>query len=305
MKIYFNRRPVFGPWGGGSKILSAIINACTSKGHEVYAEEEIFSTKGIDVLVCVDPRPNQFVNFVDLINYKNTNNSKLIQRVGDLGTHGKPELLRIIEQTTNFADAIIFPSNWAANKFNRHLEKIEIIANAPLKNFFCEEPRPPINKVPKIISHHWSNNAMKGFDIYEKLDKFCKQTGSAEFTYIGRAPNELSLTNHIQPLDVNDLAIEIKKHDIYITASKYEAGANHVLEAIAVGLPVLYHREGGSINEYCGSRGIAYGSFEELVNVLENKLEEIKKIANEKPIKRTADDMAEDYVAVFEKINSI
>ena len=213
--------------------------------------------------------------------------------------------MHIIQQTTNFVDTIIFPSRWAANKFNKHLEKIEVIENASLKNFFCDENRPLIGEIPKLISHHWSSNPMKGFDIYEKLDNFCKETNLAKFTYVGRVPDKLFLSNHIQPLDVNELVNEIKKHDIYITASKYEAGANHVLEALAVGLPVLYHSEGGSINEYCGDRGITYNSFEELVCILTDRLEDIKKISYTKPKKRTAEDMANEYVVLFEKIRSV
>ena len=62
-----------------------------------------------------------------------------------------------------------------------------------------------------------------------------------------------------------ELAQEISKHDIYLTASKEEAGANHILEAMACGLPVIYHDQGGSINEYVGNKGISFTSNSDLI----------------------------------------
>jgi hypothetical protein len=41
MKIYFNRRPVSGPWGGGSKILSKIVTEARRRSHSVFFEEEL------------------------------------------------------------------------------------------------------------------------------------------------------------------------------------------------------------------------------------------------------------------------
>ena len=35
LKIYFNRQPVIGPWGGGNKTLTAITSKMTELGHDV------------------------------------------------------------------------------------------------------------------------------------------------------------------------------------------------------------------------------------------------------------------------------
>ena len=40
-------------------------------------------------------------------------------------------------------------------------------------------------------------------------------------------------------MDELNLSLTLPSHDIYLTASLEEAGANHVLEALACGLPVL------------------------------------------------------------------
>ena len=304
MKIYFNRRPVHGPWGGGSKVLTAIVDECLLRNHEVFFEEDIHKQIEFNILFCIDPRANQFVDYRHLLNHKlKFKNSKFIQRIGDLGTHGKPELLNALKQIVRFPDVIIFPSVWAKNYLNLESEKSIIIPNAPLKQFIVGRQNKILSKEFKIVSHHWSNNALKGFDIYKKLDDYCVITNKSSFTFVGRKPDDISLTNYIPPQDVDGLVSILPKHDVYITASKQEAGANHVLEALALGLPVLYHKDGGSINEYCQDFGIAYETFEDLVDIIENKKEKLQDISNKMVYRRSSKDMAEEYVNLFERIS--
>jgi hypothetical protein len=133
MKIYFNRRPTPGPWGGGSKVLFAVIDECLLRNHEVYFEEDIHRPIDFDILFCIDPRPSQFVNYEQLLNRRlKSPTTKLIQRIGDLGTHGKPELFAFLKEIINFPDALVFPSQWAKDYLNPSNEKCVIIQNAPL-----------------------------------------------------------------------------------------------------------------------------------------------------------------------------
>ena len=85
-------------------------------------------------------------------------------------------------------------------------------------------------------------------------------------TYIGRIPDNFNLgsIDYISPKDDDFLAHELPKHDIYLTASEHEAGANHILEAAACGLPILYHESGGSIPEYVSELGIEFSDIESL-----------------------------------------
>ena len=89
-----------------------------------------------------------------------------------------------------------------------------------------------------------------------------------EFTYIGRLPENVLFKNirHVKPTHGKPLAKELAAHDLYITASIEEAGANHVLEGVASGLPIIYHRLGGSIVEYCAPYGLEYDSFDECLD---------------------------------------
>ena len=89
-----------------------------------------------------------------------------------------------------------------------------------------------------------------------------------EFYYIGQKPDNCSLKNYHPPLNAEQLTEVLPKFDIYLTASEEEAGANHVLEAMAAGLPVVYSNLGGSIPEYCRDHGKEYSDFSQLVDSL-------------------------------------
>ena len=277
MKIYFNRKPVTGPWGGGNKTLTAITSALIDSGHEVVYKLE----DGIDTIFCFDPRPNDIGEwYQNFINYRETNKDcKIIQRVGDVGAHGKPELTKLVGQTSQLSDFLIFPSDWARKAIRFSKQNYDIIPNRPLSQFF--ENRNESNEIQekiKIVTHHWSTNPMKGFHVYchlgDKIKDGLKINGlECEFTYIGRYPedNRSPGIKIIDPIDSFALSKELPKHHIYLTASLGEAGANHVLEAMAAGLPIVYHAKGGSIPEYCLGHGLEYND-----NLLNYHCDELK-----------------------------
>lgn len=304
MKVYFNRRPTPGPWGGGSKVLFAIIEECLARNHEVYFEEAIRNSNNFDILFCIDPRPNQSVDYKEVLFKKSQNpGTKLVQRIGDLGTHGKPELFSLLRAIVRFPDVIIFPSEWARNYLSPPENKrCHVIPNAPLQQFIIPRQSKTFPEKLNIVSHHWSNNSLKGFEVYKSLDDYCISTGKATFTFIGRKPDNISLTNYVPPQDVDGLVSKLPEHHIYVTASKQEAGANHVLEAMALGLPVLYHKDGGSINEYCKNYGVVYENFDGLIHIIENKKDELQSIANSTAYQRSSKDMAKEYVDLFESL---
>jgi glycosyltransferase involved in cell wall biosynthesis len=304
MKIYFNRRPTVGPWGGGSKVLFAITQECLKKGHKVFYEEHIRTNEFYDVLFCMDPRPNSFTCFEQLIEHKFRHNSKIVQRIGDLGTHGKPELLDAAIRASSFSDLLIFPSKWALNYFGSTPKKSIVIENAPLKKFQAKDKKESNNKKISIVSHHWSDNMLKGFDVYKELDEYCSRSSEYSFTFVGRKPQEVKLSNYIPPLDVDGLISELPKHDVYVTASRLEAGANHVLEAMALGLPVLYHKEGGSINEYCKEFGMAYKDKDDLINILKNEGDTVRSMIGTVNYCRSSEDMAKEYVDILESFST-
>jgi len=100
--------------------------------------------------------------------------------------------------------------------------------------------------------------------------------------------------------DNDYLAKKLSQSDIYLTASEEEAGANHVLEALASGTPVLYHSNGGSVNNYCGNYGVEYSNFRELlaglVELKENYLGYKEKTMS---YSKTIDDTIQEYKKII------
>ena len=262
MRVFINRKPVTGPWGGGNKTLSSLVMALQERKHKVVFELD----EKVDIIFCMDPRPQRY-SYQDLLKHKMRYGSKLIQRVGDVGSHSKPDLTELLKLNLKNNDMTIFTSLWAKNYLNIIIEKEKhrIIENTPLGIFYNYRNKPKnINskKKLKIVTHHWSDNDKKGFDVYSVLGNLIhnKVIESFELTYIGRYSKKYSLQgiDFIAPVDKEKLSIMLPKYDIYLTGSLEEAGANHVLEAIAAGLPVLYRKGGGSINEYCKGYGYEY-----------------------------------------------
>jgi glycosyltransferase involved in cell wall biosynthesis len=268
MRIYINRAPKYGPWGGGIKTVNKLVEELLTDGHEV-----VFNlVNDIDVIVCIDPRPNEFGEwYQNFLNYKQVfKNVKILQRVGDLGTHSKPELTELVKLTLPHSDFLIFPSEWAKEWIGYDGNNFEIIHNCPVDIFHAHKKKDTsLGDKIKLVTHHWSMNPKKGFDLYENLQRYVDENEKYQFTYIGRKPDDYKFSNYLPPLEASEIAKELPKHHIYITASIEEAGANHVLEAMAAGLPVIFHEDGGSIPNYCNDFGLQYSNFQEMIKMIE------------------------------------
>lgn len=315
MKIYVNRKPIEGPWGGGVKTLAACIQAFKAAKHEV----TFTLTSDVDVVFCVDPRKGSekdqlgFDEIADFI-VKNASASKrikLVQRVGDIGSHGKPELTKLVVQSTQFSDCVIFTSQWALDQVERlgrtmnvvHQNQWHIVRNAPLSMFHESKhvkATLPVNI--SFVTHHWSMNEKKGFTFYSQFQNWAKENGHT-FTFIGRKPEGCNL-HVLSPMTAKELTAELPKYDVYVTASEAEAGANHVLEAVACGLPIIFSTAGGSIPEYCKNFGVPFnGTVESFASALKDLRGDLKRV--KKSIisyDRTVDDVAQVYLSVVEGV---
>ena len=124
-----------------------------------------------------------------------------------------------------------------------------------------------------------------------------------EFTYIGNLPKKYSFknTNVINPLDGVDLANELKKHHIYLTASLNEPSGNHHIEAAQCGLPILYINSGG-IPEYCDGYGVEFteDNFQEKLQDISENYEFFRKSMQSYP--NNSDKMSKEFLNVFENL---
>ena len=251
MKIMFNRKVVNGPWGGGNLFVKAMSNFLLHKGHEVCFDFE----DNIDIIFMVDPKKTDRTagySIDEIIEYGSRfPDTEIIHRINECDQRKGTDFMDLLLVESNrIADHTIFISQWLADYFVKKgfNREYDVVYNGCNTNHFypLEKQLKPSSPI-KLVTHHWSDNWLKGFDLYTELDK--QKDHNIEFTYIGRYNDQYSPKNtrYVQPIHGKELGDELRKHDIYVTASRFEPCGMHHIEGSASGMPVLFHRDGGGL----------------------------------------------------------
>tara|TARA_Y100000310_G_scaffold345397_1_gene464454 strand:- start:1606 stop:2511 length:906 start_codon:yes stop_codon:yes gene_type:complete len=270
-KVLLNRKPVEGPWGGGNLLVTSLCNLMPSHGWEVVHE----LTPDVDVIFMQDPRPgNTGISINEITQFKAFKPGvKIIHRVNECdarkGTMGMNELL---QECSRHTDLTVFVSEWMRDYHTSrgwHTTNTHVIYNGADPDHFRPSQKIDNGKV-NIVTHHWSNNRMKGFDVYEAIDDFVGNNDGYTFTYIGRENGTFSHTNIIEPLFGRELGAELGRYDVYVTGSRFDPGPNHVLESIACNIPTYALASGGGACEMVGPDHV-FDSIENLLEILRIK----------------------------------
>lgn len=272
MKVFINRKIRRTPWGGGIHFVSGFCDYLASNGHSYTNSFD----NDVDVILMIDPRPDDgFGDINSLINYKSHLKSigkkvKVVHRVNDSDVpRGTNFLVRLnIESNAAVADQTVFISEWLKDHYvERGFSRDNVvIRNGSNNDFFYPTKIVNDDKI-KIVTHHWSDNYNKGFDAYVELDKLIKHEQNMEFTYIGRywSGHKPVNTRVISPLYGKELGDELRKHNVYVTAARWEACGMHHIEAAACGLPIAYHKDGGGIVEMCKNYGVQFDTASDVI----------------------------------------
>ena len=271
MNVYINRKPVVGPWGGGNLLITALYDILPS--HGISLCENISSNT--DAVLMIDPRPgNTGISINEISAFKHYfSNKKIIHRVNECDARKNTDWMdNLLCECSKITDHTVFVSNWMKEyhfKNGWHCKDSSIIYNGVNSEHF--KPRSKINngKV-NIVTHHWANNRMKGFDIYEKIDNFVSNNDNFTFTYIGRELGTFKNTNTVSPLFGKDLGEKLSMYDVYISGSRFDPGPNHILESLACEIPTYVYCDGGGAVEFAGESHV-FSSIEELFKILEAK----------------------------------
>ena len=253
MKVLVNRKVVDGPWGGGNNFVSALCRGLKAAGHQVTHNLD----SDIDCFFVVDPRPDaDCPGLANLMQEKERfANVKVVQRVNECDARKNTEHMDpLLIHCSEFIDKTIFVSEWMQNYFlakGWRCKNTTWLHNGVDLRTFTPGHRNP-GRLKSVVAHHWSNNYMKGFDAYEFLD-YMAGKDLIEFTYIGRHRNSFQNTRCIDPCTGTELAKRLQGHDVYISGSRFDPGPNHILEAIALGLPTYVHKDGGGSVEFAGT----------------------------------------------------
>jgi len=270
MKLAIGYHIQDGPWGGGNRFAQSLVEAMTQTGHQVTFD---LSDTDIDVILLTDPRPRSAsVSFsagaiLRYLTFRNPN-AIVVHRVNECDERkGSKHMNAALARANWCADFTVFVGSWLIDLpvwRARLRTPYAVILNGADPAVFN-----PAGFVPwdgggplRLVTHHWGGNWMKGFDIYQRIDRMLADPAWKDrlrFTYIGNLPEgfHFECASAIAPLDRLDLAAELKRHHAYITASINEPGGNHQNEAGACGLPLLYRRS-GCMPEYCDGYGIPF-----------------------------------------------
>tara|TARA_Y100000992_G_scaffold301203_1_gene271512 strand:- start:2455 stop:3390 length:936 start_codon:yes stop_codon:yes gene_type:complete len=275
MKIFFNRIVRKEPYGGGSHFVTAMVEYLLKHNHEVVFH---LNCSDIDVAFLVDPRPGDIGYSINhILNYKNQINPKMkiLHRVNECDKRKNTDFMDdLLVQTSNYTDRTVFISEWLKKYFIEKGFKNAANSNVAyngcnLKHFYPKE-KVGNNRKIKLVTHHWSDNWLKGFDLYKFIDQNIAGE-EYDFTYVGRYNKDYQPQNTrlVKPLWGPALGEEIRKHDVYVTASRFEPCGMHHVEGAASGLPVIYHKDCGGINELCSNHGEEYENFDDFKEKLD------------------------------------
>jgi len=232
-----------GPWGGGHQFLKALRHALETRGAYTNTPERA------DIVLF-----NSFEDTKDLLRLKHSlPNTLFIHRVDGpvVLVRGKDRLLdhRTFVINNALADGTIFQSTWCEQE-TKHLgmqkQQFEtIIMNAPDNTTFNANGSPQELENPiRLIAVSWSNNPRKGFHFYKELDDRL-DFSTHQMTFVGRTPFTFKNITVKKAMPSRELAEELKRHHIFVTASQTEPCSNALIEALSCGLPAIALNSGG------------------------------------------------------------
>jgi glycosyltransferase involved in cell wall biosynthesis len=268
LKLLMNRKHRDFAWGGGNNLFRAIHDYSVSNGVQVVYRFE----PDLSAILMVDPRRDELgIGANEIATYKALYPGvRVVHRVNECDARkGTKDMDKMLTACGNFADVTVYVSNWMKGYFGKDFRSpgTKVILNGVNHEQFRPQKKFNDGKT-HIVAHHWSDNYMKGFDIYEALDTWVADRENFTFTYIGRERGTFKNTKVIPPMFGEELGRELGRYDIYVSGSRFDPGPNHIIEALACGIPTFAHRDGGGASEFVGV-GRVYDSFEELIRLIE------------------------------------
>ena len=292
MKVFIGHQPHKIPYGGGNQFVMFLVDYLIKNNIEITYD----LTQNIDIMFVINPfdGPMRKYNIEDCVRYRLRNpKSKIVLRVNENDARKNTDHMdRHMLYAINVSDYVIYISDWLKEYFIKrgasHKIEPQVIDMACDANIFYPTENKQLQNPIIIATHHNSENWMKGFDIYQEIDDWLSKDSEArkrfKFVYIGDLNQNFkkNSTQHIPKTSIYNCAQFLRQCDVYVTATRYEPGGNHHVEAARCGLPVLYHKHGGGVVEMCSRWGEEFDNIEsfkeKLLKLVDNYDNYIKKI---------------------------
>lgn len=266
-KIAVNLKPRRSPWGGGNQFVEQFERRLAEEGYSVVFRLD----EDVRCIFLIDPRPEASTAFkmAAIRSFKERHpDIPIVHRINECdrrkGTTGVDKALGDANAVVDFT---VFISEWLKDYFiERWFDPSRphmVIGNGADPSIFF--PRAEMNESLspfRLVTHHWSDNWMKGFKVYREVDRMIAdgELPDVALSVIGRWPREIrwrSAELH-GPTRGGELADLLRRHHAYLTASLWEPCGMHHIEGAQCGLPLIYHKDGGGIVEFGKRYGIGF-----------------------------------------------
>ncbi len=311
MKVAIGYHVQPGAWGGGNRFAKSLAAALEARGDAVVYD---LSDDDIDILIMTDPRSRSsnisFAAGACLSYLKRHPQAVVIHRINECderkGTKSMNRRLRIANYA---ADHTVFIASWLRDlDLWRHGPWSVVLNGGETSVFRADRNQPWDGRGPlRLVTHHWGASLMKGFDVYQELDRLIGTPSWKDklaFTYVGNLPKGFAFTNarHVAPLDGDALAGELASHHVYVTGSRNEPAGMHHIEGALCGLPLIY-RDSGALPEYCNGFGEIFGDLQSFHPALGRMMQHYDRHkAAMTGYRHTADRMAAGYLDVIDDL---
>ena len=146
------------------------------------------------------------------------------------------------------ADGFVFQTEEQKKFFDKNIQDKSIIIYNPIKDEFLNTNK-AAQKEDTIISVGRLVEQKNQKMLIEAFSKIAKEYSNYKLKIFGTGPLELSLKKQIENLNLSDrillcgvcddIKTELEKAKIFVLSSDYEGMPNALIEAMAVGLPVI------------------------------------------------------------------
>ena len=270
VSVAFNMQWRRGPYGGGNQWLGQMMPYLKRCGYKTTSrlDEKVDCVLGTHAGLGSDGLAFSY----DAVLRAKQKNPRLrcIQRINDNDIRkGTTTMDAYLAECNRAADHTVFVSEWlrdyhAERWFDRSLPHSVIYNGAdpsvfhPFQGNIWKQ-----GKSLRLVTHHWSDNPAKGFPIYEALDTAIAEgkLPGVELWIVGRWPKGIrwQAAKTFPACSGHRLAALLKQCHVAVTASRYEPGAMHPVEAMQCGLPLLYTADTGGTVELGREFGVLLG----------------------------------------------
>ncbi|HEY3902229.1 MAG TPA: hypothetical protein VGM54_26685 [Chthoniobacter sp.] len=266
--VAINMRSTSGPWGGSSVFVSQLRKFLRARGWRTTYR----LSPEVDLILIIDPRDDlqlKAFGMPEIIAHKQRYpRVRVVHRVNECDQRKATSFMDpLLAEANKHVDLTIFIAEWlrdyhSARWFDTARPHAVVYNGADAVFHPIGQRAWNSNEAMRVVTHHWSDNPLKGFDIYEQVDRLIAEgkLPGFELWIVGRWPKSITwkAARTFPPQAGLALANRLRECHLYLTGTRWEPCGMHHVEGAQCGLPLVYHEDGGGVVEAGRKYGVGY-----------------------------------------------